>query len=163
MGDARNQDAVSGIADSGGTLPYLGSIFVENRSSAQAGAFYEAFASFGTVAALKALGCSGTTSGNCCYGPITLPPAATSAGSIALHDGATSLGTLMFAAGAYTALVSTSTPSLTWKNGDNLSVCAQGNASGVAAFSGAVIAPSPLAGVSPVFSSATINVSTTSD
>ena len=147
----------SGEAEASAPLPYTGWIYIENRSNAQT-TLFQSFGTFGATSALHA--CSGTMSGNCCYGAIAAVPPTEKAGSIDLHDGAAALGTLPY---PYTAISSTTTPSLTWKAGDTLSIAAQGDASGLAAFSATVLAPPPLANVSPAFTSSTINMSTSND
>jgi hypothetical protein len=66
---------------------------------------------------------------------------------------AMTLATLSFSAkGGYTAVTSAQTPSLVWAPGDTLSVSAVG--ASVAAFSGSVIAPSKLAGLTPPITAA---------
>jgi hypothetical protein len=123
--------------------------------------FFEAFSWFGSTTAAQAISCvGGTVSGNCCYGAISSTPSV-GAGVISFHDGATSIGAMD--SGSF--VESISTPSFKWNVGDTLSVSASGDASGVAPFSGSVVAPPVLSGMSPAFDGGSnrINVSTATD
>jgi hypothetical protein len=135
----------------------MGWVYLSNRSS-PAAPFFEAYGSFGPTIA----NCSGTMSGNCCYGATGSSdggaPVAVSAGNLTLLDGATSIGQLI--APGYSALTWSA---VTWQTGDSLSVNAQGDPSGVAFFSGSVTAPGVLTNVSPVFTSTQINLSSAND
>jgi hypothetical protein len=100
----------------------------------------------------------GTAQGSCCYESAaaeaaygkTVPPADVNAGALTLQDGTRSVASLPFTAGkGYASANSVTTASVTWAAGDTLSVSAAGDASGVKSFSGTVIAPAPLAGVTP--------------
>jgi hypothetical protein len=104
----------------------------------------------------------GTVQGSCCYESAAAEAAYAkmvtaddvSAGAITLQDGARSLGSLPFTAGkGYTPINSLTTAAVTWAPGDSLGVSAAGDASGVASFSGTVVAPAPLAGVTPALAS----------
>jgi hypothetical protein len=103
-------------------------------------------------------------SGNCCYGTVggTAPPdggtTSVSAGNLNLRDGSTSIGQLI--APGYTALTWSA---VTWQTGDTLWVDGQGDPSGVASFSGSVIAPDVLTNVSPTFTTTQINISSAND
>jgi len=86
-------------------------------------------------------------SGRCCF----IPPAdddagaptMTSAGTIALADNGTAIGTITFGGASYPTSVTTST----WKAGDTLSVTAAGDV--VKGFTGSVVAPDTLAVTAP--------------
>jgi hypothetical protein len=126
---------------------------------------YGAIAYFYPGAAPSAT-CAGTQNGNCCYvppasgsssssssssssGTVTIP----GAGAITVTDGTTPMGTLAFTAGTgYAPLGSATDTMLTWAFGDTLNVSAVGDANGVAAFTGAVVAPASLANLSPALS-----------
>lgn len=102
-------------------------------------------------AAVPVTGCPGTQVGSCCFVPrggSSCPfPGTVSAGNITLSKGGTQIAQLTFANG-YDDDTST-TPALTWQPGDTLAVSAAGSAGAVAAFSGSVVAPAPLTGVTP--------------
>ena len=145
----------SGSTSTGGAAaePYTGFVIFglvgANEYDGQAG-FYA------TIAGGSCPG--GTVQGSCCYQSAaaeaayakTVPLADVSAGALTLQDGARSFGSLPFTAGkGYASVNSATTASVTWSPGDTLGVSASGDASGVASFSGTVVAPSPLAGVTP--------------
>jgi hypothetical protein len=104
-------------------------------------------------------GCpGGTEQGGCCYESAAAaadagagaPPDDVNAGTLTLQDGTTTLATLPFMTGmGYTSVNSVTTSALTWTAGAMLGVNATGDASGVASFSGTVVAPARLSGVSP--------------
>jgi hypothetical protein len=104
--------------------------------------------------AVQTSGCPGTQVGSCCFVPAGGPscpfPDESNAGTITIARNGTQIAQLTFDK-SYDADTS-STPGLTWQPGDTLSVTAAGSAGGVGAFSGSVVAPAPLSGITPALS-----------
>ena len=134
--------------------PYEGSIIFE----AVVFGDYNAVAGFSPTSTPAACP-SENARGNCCYfavdaGAISEPYSGDiSAGTLALEDGNVALASMPFQGSGYTPVGGISAPtSFSWSPGDTLGVIAGGDLSGVASFSGTIVAPAPLSGVSPAFS-----------
>jgi hypothetical protein len=136
-----------------GQPAFVGSVEFAPFSSTDFSADATFRGNFGAVVQLS--GCTGTQVGNCCFSPQGGPscpfPDETSAGNITVTKSGAQIAQLTFA-NDYDADTSSS-PALTWQPGDTLSVSAAGSSGAVGSFSGSVVAPSPLANVTPAFGS----------
>jgi hypothetical protein len=144
------------------TLQYVGTVgFTRSDGQYDVGASFFPNPAASPVADAASTGTCAAGS-TCCYYPPNVPvdagaPIAIHAGTIVATDGSSPLATLAPAdAGAAYATAS----SQVWQAGDTLSVTATGG--DVDPFSGSVVAPPPIAGLSPSLS-ATVDVSVSAD
>jgi hypothetical protein len=156
-----SEDSGSGSAcvgpDAGGKA-YTGIVELGLGADPAAPTQFGALAEFTPGPAAPA--CTGTMTGACCYRTVesTTVPTAESAGALTISDGATALTTLMSPDYATNSML---TPALTWAPGDTLNVVAKGDT--VDAFTATIVAPALLAGLSPAFTTATLDVSLSKD
>jgi hypothetical protein len=139
--------------------PYQGTIIFETADRLQ----YNAVAGFSPTST-SAVCPAGSTLGSCCYFSADAGAMRNmaepyfgdiSAGTLALADGNKALANMPFQAnvGGYTPIGGSAAPaSFSWSPGDTLGVIAGGDPSGVASFSGTIVAPPPLPAMSPDFS-----------
>ena len=143
-----------GAATTGGSTttgkPYQG--YVTFEFDAQQNDEYTCLAAFSRSTSLTT--CSGgELQGNCCFLPAAValanlmnePPTNVSAGTITLRDGSSTLASIPFAPGN----IFYDVHSISWNPGDTLGVTANGDAGGVDAFSGTIVAPAGFEGLSP--------------
>ncbi len=166
-GGASTDDGGQGTTfdSGGGSGTYTGRVqfVLFFTGSTPAGAVVAAFAAPGSFDGL--LTCAGavTTVGPCCLLPalpVDAGPAPLSAGDITVTDNGTPYGSLQFGGQSYPGIGSPSNPGdkRSWAPGDTLQIAAAGAA--VPAFSGSIVAPAALAGVSPSPTAATVSLST---
>ncbi len=157
--EAGTDGAIASHPGSGTTQSAGGGAILFSGGPSFAGSFFDVEGGFDVVTTSGGTYHCGATVGGCEYCPplsagdgagIQLTSA--SAGVLTLTDGSATLATLAAEAGSY-SVVSTSTPTLSWKPGDTLGVSVSGGQ--VPAFSVTLTAPQPLADVSPTLQPAT--------
>ncbi len=147
-------------SSSGTSEPYTGSVILADEVFGSSTLHSSVVELLATSSASSPSCSGGTVSGSCCFEPPLATsssggiPTAYSAGIIAVADGSTTLGTIPFSNGAYTALISATSPSFTWSPGDSLTVSAPGAT--IDSFSATVKAPGVIAGLTPSFTAPTI-------
>jgi len=139
--------------DAGMSEPYSGTVYFEYAPPQIAGEEAGTFSTNASFVSSQAMGtfgltCSSPLTGKCCLIdlPSGSPPPQTSlsAGPISISDGADPIGIRDYDTDNYGG-----SSSLRWKPHDTLG--AQANGDTIAGFSGSIVAPAPVAGLTPAF------------
>jgi hypothetical protein len=154
--DASSQEA-------GPPIAYAGHVQAQQvyvGDAAPNGGVFAAFPPSGSVEDPLSCLAGSPIMGSCCYLPADLPmeagvPASLSAGTITVADNDAGFGVLQLQQGTY--VFGLASVSRGWMPGDVLGITAAGGV--VPAFSGSVLAPPPLEGVTPSLTGLTISLS----